>query len=554
MKPNLPLYRTLVSTSLRFFRPTTNHLFTHQHQSAFTSPTVSHAQQPLPLSRALFSAPRHFSDPVFKSNQQHPTSLTIPRIKPGLIPKLKVLDDMVSIVQKMPIDFRKTVVFCVQHHLETTASLYEALLKIGVNRIYSIGKYYSTVQEIEKAMKKIGVRIFESDMPTQPGRFYEEIRKRIETAWLEMLKEIKQQDIDTIIMLDDGGRLLELMPPHVPLKYRITGVEQTQAGLYSKSLNVPGALGIVQVASSALKKMLEPPLIAAAVIHAIQELLTNPAFGPRLQHSFKLNKNTVFGIAGFGAIGKAIAEYLLAQGFYVIVYDTEQKAFSDIGARPIFKKLHKARSIENLIVSTDVIFGCTGKDITSGISKSIFEIVARDVTFISTSSEDKEFQELLALMISKLKSIGAEAVALGDMHFRTEAGGRINLIGASTPVNFIVNSQLNQTNCVPSTDIAITRGALFGAIIQAQLMAKKHSSELALPVAIQLDANIQQTIVESWDATSHNGQYTADLLEKFKTNVQWIKGNSGGKPIEDLQLDLHFAPNKTTNIPTRNSL
>src|SRR3990167_5816584 len=143
------------------------------------------------IASRLRAAPSLFFSRLYASSSRALTSSNTDHFK---VPELKVLKDMVSIVRKMPIDFSKTVIFGVQHHLETTASLYGALQEIGIRKIYSIGKYYSTVPVVEIAMEKMGVRVFKGRKVLQPGHFYEAMCQEIQFAWSKILEEIAHED------------------------------------------------------------------------------------------------------------------------------------------------------------------------------------------------------------------------------------------------------------------------------------------------------------------------------------------------------------------------
>ncbi len=432
------------------------------------------------------------------------------------IPTLEVLDKMVEHVQHLPVDFSKTVIFAVQHHLETTASLYRSLLQIGIARIYSTGKYYSSSARVESAMQELGVYLTKNTRPTKPGNFYGAIRQDITYAWERMFTDIADSDINTILILDDGGRALELMPRSVALRYKVAGVEQTQAGLYSAALKL-APVSIVQVASSALKKHVEPPLIATAVINTITKLLDTTDFKP----------DTVFGVIGFGAIGKAITHHLLAKGFYVFIYDNNDGVLTSIEPS---QYLYKEKSIISLINKVDYVFGCTGKDVTEKLSETLLNVIVHEVTLLSVSSEDKEFRELLQLMMHNLEFTGIELEPLGDIHFRTKAGGKIHVIAGGTPINFLMTTRFDQTWNVPAEDIAVTQGALFGGVIQAKLLADLGKNPLSMPMAptkIMLSPHIQQHVIDVWKQTPRSNKDIEGLLDKFD-DPTWIAQHSSG--------------------------
>ena len=456
-----------------------------------------------------------------------PTSSPKPSWK---IPTLEVLDRMVQQVQLLGVDFNKTAIFAVQHHLETTATLYQAFQQIGIAHIYSTGKYYSTSTRVEAAMQELDIHLTKNTLPNKPGNFYTAMRHDILCAWEEMLADIANRDIETILILDDGGRGLELMPRSVALRYKVAGIEQTQAGLYSPTLKL-APLPIVQVASSALKKNVEPPLIAIAAMNTITTLLESAEFKP----------DTVFGVIGFGAIGQAITHYLISKGFHVFVYDHQETVFTN---KDSSRQMHRVDNVTTLINRADYVLGCTGKDVTEGMSESLLNTVTHEVTLLSVSSEDKEFRELLQLMMRRLETTGIELEPLGDIHFRTDAGGKIHIIAAGTPINFLMNTRFGQTWNVPASDIAVTQGALFGAVVQAYMLASttvEESKVSTTPSKIMLNPHIQQYVVEIWNQTEHGGNYSPSLLEQFQ-DTTWIAEHSGGDYARQPLLEMAFIP------------
>ena len=68
-------------------------------------------------------------------------------------------------------------------------------------------------------------------------------------------------------------------------------------------------LPVVNVAYSAAKQILESPMIAKAVIKKLDQILLRDI------------KNSICGVVGLGAIGRAIIQKLLSLGCKVVVYD-----------------------------------------------------------------------------------------------------------------------------------------------------------------------------------------------------------------------------------------
>jgi S-adenosylhomocysteine hydrolase len=411
----------------------------------------------------------------------------------------------------------KIVVVGVQHILETTVSLIDALIHLGIKpeNIFIAGKVYSTSLIIENELRKRKIHVFSMKPPDEPGQYLECCRSSVKELWANC---IKQENADTYLILDDGGRASEYMPEFIRFEKQVAIIEQTRGGLYS---NVIGKLPcpLIEVASSAVKKQIEPPLIAKAVLIKVIKLLNR----------LKLDKKMIYGIAGNGAIGYAIAKHLLTIGCKVAVYDEDSSVFQGI----INKNFFRMESLEALIINSQCLFGCTGKDITQGIN--VLEITKTDKLFISCTSEDKEFLSLLK-SIAKQNIISIDT--LSNITCLTPSKSKITIASGGFPINFD-----RKPGNVPAHDIEVTQGLLLGGCIQAILTASKpigdgttinHASRQSL------DPYIQRYVVNHWINNQPSDRYKKELISCFQ-DIEWIKRNSGGKYCENSILYECFA-------------
>ncbi|MCK4870909.1 MAG: hypothetical protein KAS93_07355 [Gammaproteobacteria bacterium] len=446
---------------------------------------------------------------------------------PHPIPELQALNKMVSQIKEASItpNFNKTIVVGAQHILETTSTLFEALIKLGIdpNKIYLTGKPYSTSETVAKTFINLGIQLMPDVIPGKPGEYQSACRRSIRRMWQQVQTDLrdKHQDVDTIIIVDDGFRCLEEMPPVLRFDYKVAGIEQTRGGLYSSiSMGLPFPL--IEVASSATKRHLEAPMIATAVFKSIKEFVT----------SINLQRDVVCGVVGNGAIGEAIASYLLKTGFKVVVFDTSPTAFSKVISN---SNLFRLDSIESVIINAECIFGCTGKDITDGID--ILNIAkGKRKIFISTTSEDREFLGLL-------KVIGEQCEPgtnpLDDINFKNHDECEIVIKNGGYPVNFD-RAPWN----VPAEDIELTQCLMLGAFIQATICAVKPVGDGVTLNKISrqmLDPNMQSYIVNIWKQISNNKEkYSSDVFRLFE-NAGWITDNSGGEYHENEQMSQVLA-------------
>jgi S-adenosylhomocysteine hydrolase len=441
------------------------------------------------------------------------------------IPNLPVLNDIVAKVKRNPgrfSDFSQIGLVGVQHFVESTATLIHAIIQLGVKpeRIWLTTKCYSHSRQVEAQIRSMGVNVIPPAKPDFPGDYLRAARRTAITTW-EAFSE-KENNLQKLIVLDEGFRLLETMPESVALgKYELAAIEHTEGGLNSAFANaIPSPL--IELASSAAKKILEPSLIASAIIVEVSKTIER----------LNLNKKTIFGVIGNGAIGKTITEYLLSLGHNVLVYDDNEHAFDNIA----HSKFFRVGSIENVITRAECIFGCTGKDITKNLN--VFALATRDKHFISCSSEDKEF-------LSLLKAIGENNRAyidpMTDIVGISNSGSKIVIIRGGYPINF--NGSLVS---VPTQQIQLTRGLLLGAFLQATLNAKKlvgDGKTINKTERLSLDPYLQSFVVQNWKEFQPAGDPRRKFISNFKDS-EWIKENSGGTYDENSTLKELFELSK----------
>jgi S-adenosylhomocysteine hydrolase len=425
------------------------------------------------------------------------------------IPKLSLLTDMVARTKASGrfIDVSQFIVVGVQHFLETTVTLFDAIIELGVDprRMIFMGKCYSTAPEIEKQVRKRGIHVIPSDKPRRAGEYEEYCQDGIAKMWELAIQLIERTDATGIIIIDDGGRCFEGMPESLALRYPVAAIEQTRAGLYSEAVNLL-PFPIIKVATSAVKRILEPRMIAEAVVKRVKALI------PEL----KPDNETVFGIIGNGAIGDAICRFLLSEQYKVVVYDQNENSF--MGA--VEKGFFRVETIGELITTANIIFGCTGKDVTEGID--VLSIAKKHKKLISCTSEDKEFRSLLR-SISRESRILMDT--LGDIVCFTKNGGKITILRGGFPINF----DRKPWN-VPADQIELTQGLLLGGFIQAATVASKpvnDSFTINRGSRQALDVHLQRYAALHWLQHQSVEKWPLKYQEAF-SSLEWIAGNSDG--------------------------
>ncbi len=404
------------------------------------------------------------------------------------IPELSTVDAMVAAIKEnfpKDIDFSKVAIVAIQHNLETTVTLFKALQKLGITKFHTLGKCYSDSPIIVQAMREQGITVMPGSKPKKLGEYRTASEKDVRMLWESFLKDIASDKyIDNIVVLDDGGRCLEKMPATLSHKYKVAGIEQTRGGLYVdrfKTLLCP----IVNVASSALKRHVESPFIAKAVIERVKKILKAQGL---MSEDEKPNSEIAIGIAGVGAIGSAIGHYLISLGYNINIYDTDEQAI-------VNAKLQGAARINNfvsLVANSHCVFGCTGHDLTEDLpqGKSLEDFLSQDTIFVSCSSEDKEYLGEL----QRIAKVHEDIDPLATFTVSSASGKKLTFVRGGFPANFD-----GEPWNVPAGEIEPTQCALLGGVVQAISVAKTLIKDGITPndnAILALDPHIQQFIVQ----------------------------------------------------------
>ncbi|MBI4446909.1 MAG: hypothetical protein HY645_13510 [Acidobacteria bacterium] len=386
------------------------------------------------------------------------------------------------------------------------------MIRLGARpqNIYLLGKFYSTNQEVKRKLRNLGVQVQEDTVPRGWGGFGDVLKRDIAKMWKMLQERASEAGFKTIVVLDDGGHCLAGVPRWVLKNYTVVGIEQTTSGLQQ----LPFRLPVIQVASSAAKKKIEPPMIGKTVIDKI---------GLAIPRNGKMGK---CGVIGLGNIGRAVARELRSRGYGVFAHDSDPSA---VGCAP---DVNWCEDIQDVFKQADYIFGCTGKDIL-WLAKWL-EKVEGCKTFISCSSEDSEFLSLLRSFNRLWQSLPAPN-ALDDVSYELPRG-YLRILRGGFPINFDGSPE-----SVQAKDIQMTRALLLGAIMQAVLseeQGKRGSNGLEM-----LDPVVQRFAVKGWlKLQPRRAQwYPQDTLKGFN-QIDWIRENSGGSEVNCKILEQVLLP------------
>jgi S-adenosylhomocysteine hydrolase len=372
----------------------------------------------------------------------------------------------------------------VQHLLDTTGSLIEKIIEQGVpaQNIFLTGKLYSTNSDVKSKLKILGINLIDSNSYQKPGHFKKALKMDVMLLWNKLWQTIPKNK--TIIILDDGGYAIKNIPKEIiDDNHKIIGIEQTTSGVWGlENCTIP----VINVAQSAVKKIIEPYLISKTLHFKINEALEQ-------------SKAEIIGIAGFGNIGKSIALNLLPK-YKVYVFDIDKNKTKDC------IEFFVEESCKELFNSCDVIIGCTGKDISD---IDWLNSTNRNKLLISASSADTEFNTLLKEYSRKKQS----QYPLDNLELKTHSGHTITLYRGGTVANFD-----GSPFSVPTNEIQLTRGLLYAAFIQG-LELDPHSVGL-----IALNAQYQKKVLDLWfeNHPEFKKYYESNVLKEFDS-IDWIK-------------------------------
>ena len=408
------------------------------------------------------------------------------------------------------LNMANTAVLFIGHALQTTYNVVETILNMGVpaGQMVMTGKSYSQNNEVVEAIKTLGVSYL-NPSSSMPGKFNIGFDRDIHNLWALLETIISEKsNIENVIVLDHSGKGVQYMPPSMGLP--TIGIAKTTADVFmheKSGVSIP----VINMAQSCVKKKLESPMIAQAVLHKINHVI------PELLSQTKHTEKPTCGVLGAGAIGGAVAKRLANLGHQVMVYDTNESLSKTLEAEnPAITAL---KSSCQVYATTRIIFGCTGAP-TDALDPLDCQIGPK--TLISCSSDDTEFKHTLS------KPTRLRHFPSGHITYTNPNGTVHTIVQGGFPANFDHSGE-----SVPAPDIDITRALTLASVYQAMLMLQQHQSAL-YPQLYMLDPELQQAIATLWlqeDGISLTEEDCAKAIKNFTKNpdsLSWITEQSGG--------------------------
>lgn len=367
------------------------------------------------------------------------------------------------------------------HLLPNNLPLFRHLTALtSFGQVFALEKPYSTVPETRNDLLRSGVEII--SVPMQAGTSYAfALKKSLDVLWDAVTETLKKGTAKKLLVLDDGGDLWTSLPWEKLQGVAIAGVEQTQRGitrLTDSHITLPP---IVSVATSAIKKQIEPAFIGVSIVE-------------KLRATGVLDRSERVGVIGMGSIGQAVFSALRMSGKTVSFYDkTIHDAPKDASA---------VSSLDALLNQNDLIIGATGTDALKGIA---FERVIGTKTLVSASSADIEFA-------SVLKFGSSEANPFETQHVQVHSTLAFDILNGGFPYNFD-----RKGNATPDNDIALTRSLLYIGMMQAAKLLETSNPTSGF---YALDQVSEEHLLTKWGEM--NGSHPA--LEKN------MRENEGAMP------------------------
>lgn len=357
-------------------------------------------------------------------------------------------------------DFSRVKIIGVQHILETTHAMFQALYCLGVKQenIALLGKCYSTCRDVYNEMKEDGIQVSEGSFAYSSHSGFDEIfSKEVADFLSPHINDIAENSYDLVIVLDDGGKCISYLNENLKTYVSIIAIEQTSSGYEAiRQCNIP--FPVINVARSPVKLMLESPMIAQAAAERMYNSLRD--------RNLKFEQALVIGA---GAIGKAV-QTRLSSDMKVTIYD-QNLGLSD----------HKDE-LREILSKYRLIIGCTGK---TSIPKELHGYLASGTTLASVSSSDREFDA-----VHLRKQIENNQICHCDLQIED-----LLLINSGFPVNFDGDRENIDPELIQLTIALITAG-----VLQARVSVNPQ------PGIMPVDPKLEDKIETEFKALVSKGQ------------------------------------------------
>lgn len=380
-----------------------------------------------------------------KNINKHPSSLEIEPLFTDVVVKRKLplIDKLTHLFSDLNLE--NTLIIAVQHLCSTTEVLFDALLELNLcpENLYVVGKCYSTNPEVLARLRKKGINAFLSSAFFNCSVAFD---VNFDQNVDEMINEvIASNDLflfERIIILDDGGHLLERANALLPQGLSLVGIEQTSSGynrMQDKNLPFP----VINLARSWVKLEYESPIIISIVLKKLKEKFDTL--------SSEVNKVLII---GFGVLGKIIYE-ILKDRYVISVFDLDPE-----------KSMIRSDEFKEKLKEFDLIIGCTG---STSLNFDDFKYLKNPVILASISSSDREFESFKFRRLNPAKNCHNYIIANG-----------ITLLNCGFPITFD-----EDYDSIDPDDFQLTRALILASIYQSSFTDQCLKGFLPMDDALQ---------------------------------------------------------------------
>ncbi len=357
------------------------------------------------------------------------------------------------------LNLEKTLVISVQHLCSTTGILFEALFQLHLDpqNLYVIGKCYSTNPEVLVRLRKKNVNaLLSSSYFNASTPFDLDFDYKIDQMLQQIISSNDLYSYERIIILDDGGHLLEKASTLLSEDLPLIGIEQTSSGfnrLKEKNFSFP----IINLARSWLKLEYESPIIIDLVIRKLTEKISKLRFDI-----------TQILIIGNGILGQKIHEVLKTK-YLVSVFDCVPE-----------KSMISSSMLRDRLSEFDLIIGCTG---STSLPFEDFTFLKKPVVLASISSSDREFEAFKFRKLNPKKNCHSNVTVDG-----------ITLLNSGFPITFD-----EDYDAIDTDDFQLTRALILASIYQASF------TDLDLKGFLPMEDHLQKMILHELNNLSTGG-------------------------------------------------
>jgi S-adenosylhomocysteine hydrolase len=316
-----------------------------------------------------------------------------------------------------------------QHILPSTLAMLNSFFCRGLspNKVFLIGKCYSTDYQTYSQLKHLGVNVCSSSLAFEKSVSFDSFYLHNIKSFTDRIFKLSLIKNQKIIVLDDGGELILLLNSLTKREgLHFTGLEQTTSG-YQKIKDVGLQMCVINVARSYAKLEFESKIVVKTAVQALQD---------KVFYNSTLPKNIL--IFGNGAIGSALASAFKGKAELSLADIDPTK--SDM---PYEKYLHN-------ISDFDLIVGCVGKMI---LPINIIKKLNPGTVLASLSSSDREFD------IVQLRKSAKE---VESCHSDVECSNGVKLLNCGFPINFS-----GDASKVDIAEFELTRALITLGVLQA---------------------------------------------------------------------------------------